>query len=370
MTKKLVIVAALMTTFCGNVFAQDGSGEENASEGGGFLSGIALKTNNKFQVSLMLGNAGLFNQDLNYLRPHYSDPNLGIQAEIGAPEQKSGDPGMYLELNNLGEGSIVNMAGLSFAYYITEGLDVNLSFGMDLRSTPKKDYVENENANGMNIQGAKWMQGRVQNNWILSAGSNYHFKVTNEKIDLYGGVKVGYQHGQLTVTTPYTDYEYGYLYGNGLNNGDVSNVHGTADPYQHNATGGSSTSPSPSYDDDGNYIDPVVNAGEITKPGANGVNKAGDNPQIDAQNQAGLGVDAKIYSPRSGAGQINCITASLLVGVSYNLGGGLSLGIEFEPYAYRYSMLEVCPKGARVYQAAHYANRFFASPMLKLGFRF
>jgi hypothetical protein len=360
MTKKLVIVAALMTTFCGNVFAQDGSGEENASEGGGFLSGIALKTNNKFQVSLMLGNAGLFNQDLNYLRPHYSANNLGIQAEEGAPAEKSGDPGMYLELNNLGEGSIVNMAGLSFAYYITEGLDVNLSFGMDLRSTPKKNYVENDDVNGMNIQGAKWMQGRVQNNWILSAGSNYHFKVTNEKIDLYGGVKVGYQHGQLTVTTPYTDYEYGYLYGN---NSSENVINGGDNPYNHNSTTGSSTEVVV-----GDPTTPTVTPGSFTKPSASDPAAASENPQFG--NSSPLYVDPKIYSPRSGAGQINCITASLLVGVSYNLGGGLSLGLEFEPYAYRYSMLEVCPKGARVYQAAHYANRFFASPMLKLGFRF
>lgn len=353
MTKKLVIVAALMT-FCGSVFAQDGSSEENASEGGGFLSGIALKTNNKFQVSLMLGNANLFNQDLTYVLPRYADNELGIGGHNGA---QSTDPGMYVELNKLGESNLVNMAGLSFAYYITEGLDVNLSFGMDLRSTPKKGYEEYlQTSNGMKIQGAKWMQGRVQNNWILSAGSNYHFKVTNEKIDLYGGVKVGYQHGQLTVTTPYTDAEYRYLTAgpNGLN-GDANGVTGNdINNLQDNPDA---------------YV--IDNANGELGPNAGGVNgadiKQGSNVDVtsNAADEA-----AALYYPRSGAGQINCITASLLVGVSYNLGGGFSLGIEFEPYAYRYSMLEVCPKGARVYQAATYANRFFASPMLKLGFRF
>lgn len=330
MTKKLVIVAALMT-FCGSVFAQDGSSEENASEGGGFLSGIALKTNNKFQVSLMLGNANLFNQDLSYVLPKYGNEEFGLPT-VGYGQ--SADPGMYVNLNNLGEGNLMNMAGINFAYYITDGLDVNLSFGMDLRSTPKKHYEENVQAGGLTIQGAKWIEGRVQNNWILSAGSNYHFKVTNEKIDLYGGVKVGYQHGQLTFTTPYTRAEYDYL--TKVNNEEYGNL---------NPGNDLNTVNNPSY----NAVD-----GTVPPP---------DDPEFVA-------IDPTLSNPRSGAGQINCITASLLAGVSYNLGGGLSLGLEFEPYAYRYSMLEVCPKGARVYQAATYANRFFASPMLKLGFRF
>lgn len=325
MTKKLVIVAALMT-FCGSVFAQDGSDEENASEGGGFLSGIALKTNNKFQVSLQLGNANLFNQDLSYVLPKYTDIDLGFPTDETLADGQSNDPGMYVNLNNLGEGSLVNMAGINFAYYLTEGLDVNLSFGMDLRSTPKKHYEENVPAGGLNIQGAKWIEGRVQNNWILSAGSNYHFKVTNEKIDFYGGIKVGYQHGQLTFTTPYTRAEYDYIQGK------------TGDP--------SISGYGPEKEAGVEYDGSDVTDGTYT------------------------GISHVVSDPRSGAGQINCITASILAGVSYNLGGGLSLGLEFEPYAYRYSMLEVCPKGARVYQAATYANRFFASPMLKLGFRF
>jgi hypothetical protein len=331
MTKKLVIVAALMT-FCGSVFAQDGSDEENASEGGGFLSGIALKTNNKFQVSLQLGNANLFNQDLSYVLPKYGNEEFGFPTPEDAKDAgQSTDPGMYVNLNNLGEGSLVNMAGINFAYYLTEGLDVNLSFGMDLRSTPKKHYEEDVPAGGLKIQGAKWIEGRVQNNWILSAGSNYHFKVTNEKIDFYGGIKVGYQHGQLTFTTPYTLDEYDYL--TKLKDSDV-----------------------PGYGNLNPDNDPSYQA------------KDGEIPSVEEKPY--VSIDPVVSNPRSGAGQINCITASLLAGVSYNLGGGLSLGLEFEPYAYRYSMLEVCPKGARVYQAATYANRFFASPMLKLGFRF
>jgi hypothetical protein len=284
---------------------------------------------------LQLGNANLFNQDLSYVLPKYTDRDLGfnqIDKNLTLADGQATDPGMYIELNNLGEGSLVNMAGINFAYYLTEGLDVNLSFGMDLRSTPKKHYEENVQAGGLNIQGAKWIEGRVQNNWILSAGSNYHFKVTNEKIDFYGGIKVGYQHGQLTFTTPYTRAEYDYIQGK------------TGDP--------SISGYGPEKEAGVEYDGSDVTDGTYTTDGTK------------------TGISHVVSDPRSGAGQINCITASILAGVSYNLGGGLSLGLEFEPYAYRYSMLEVCPKGARVYQAATYANRFFASPMLKLGFRF
>ena len=133
MTKKLVIVAALMT-LCGGVMAQD----ESVSTGGGFFSGLNLNTNNKYQISLLLGNAELFNQDLSYVLPKYGDDNLGI----GGNNAQSKDPGAYINLSNIGEGNILNMAGLQFAYYVTDGIDVNMSFGMDLRSTPKKDYVE------------------------------------------------------------------------------------------------------------------------------------------------------------------------------------------------------------------------------------
>lgn len=293
MTKNLVIVAALMT-MCGGVMAQD---EGNYSGG----SGASLNTNNKLQVSLLLGNAGMFDQETTYLLPKYGDNNLGF----GFEEGQSDDPGTYLMLNDLGEGSICNMAGIQFSYYVANAVDVNLSFGMDLRSTPKKDYVENFDAQGMNVQGAKWVEGQLKNNWLLNAGGNYHFSVSNKRIDVYAGGQAGYQHGQITANRPYTDTEAGYL-----------SVNSTE--------------------------------GEVTREG-------------EAET---------LYFPRSRAGQINTITGAVIAGVNYSLAEGLILGLEFSPYTFQYSMLELCPKGARVYQTVHTTNRFFASPMLKLGFRF
>ncbi len=338
MTKKLVIVAALMTLGSG-AMAQD----EGTSSGGGFFSGLSLNTNNKFSVSLMLGNANLFDQDLSYVLPKYGS-SYGLGANNST--EKSTDPGAYIKLNNLGQGSITNMAGIRFGYYITDGIDVNMSFGMDLRSTPHKNYVENEEVAGLTIEGAKYIEGKIQNNWLLSVGGNYHFGVSNERVDMYAGVQVGYQHGQLTITTPYTDLDYNYLMSD--------------DKMPKTNTSTTST---------GTMVNPDGTPTFVYEDGT----KATTTTVSTAKNELGT-TDEKanpvLYDPRSKAGQVNCITAAIVAGINYSLTDGLFLGVEFAPYGFQYSLLEVCPKGGRVYQAAHYANRFFANPMLKIGFRF
>lgn len=295
MTKNLVIVAALMT-MCGGAMAQD-----EGTSGGGFGGGGSINSNNKFQISLQLGNGFMFEQKTNYLTPKYSN---GAKFGLGSGNAgQSDDPGAYLNIANIGESSIVNLAGIKFAYYLTDGIDINMSFGMDLRSTPKHDYLEGVQSQGKTIiQGNQYVEGQLKHNWMLSVGGNYHFTTSNEKVDFFLGVQAGFQHGMIETTTPYTDKDYEYLISNETTN----------------------------------------------KPNEYEV----------------------VYAPRTGAGQINCITAAIVSGVNYSLSEGLTLGVEFAPYAFQYSLLEVCPQGSKVFQADHFANRFFASPMLTLGFRF
>jgi hypothetical protein len=205
MTKKLVIVAAMMT-FCGGAMAQD----EGTSSGGGFSSGLSLNTNNKYQISLLLGNQVMFNQNLTYLTPEYSN-NAANAIGLPGTNSQSYSPLSYIRFNDLGKGDLVNMAGVQFTYFLTDGIDINASFGMDLRSTPKKDFIEGEQIKDMAIQGQKWIEGQFQNNWLLTLGGNYHFTVSNEKIDMYAGLQFGYQHGHINTYTPYTDADYAYL---------------------------------------------------------------------------------------------------------------------------------------------------------------
>lgn len=295
MTKNLVIVAALMT-MCGGAMAQD-----EGTSGGGFGGGGSINSNNKFQISLQLGNGNMFDQDLTYLAPKY---NANEEFGIGGGTGQSDDPGAYLNIANIGESRIVNLAGIKFAYYLTDGIDINMSFGMDLRSTPKHDYLEGlQSQNKTIVQGNQYVEGQLKHNWMLNIGGNYHFTTSNEKVDFFLGVQAGFQHGMIETTTPYTNKDYEYL---------ISAATGVDKPNEYEV----------------------------------------------------------VYAPRTGSGQINCITAAIVSGVNYSLSEGLTLGVEFAPYAFQYSLLEVCPQGSKVFQADHFANRFFASPMLTLGFRF
>lgn len=304
MTKKLLIIAAL-SMFCTSAMAQedDDTDEDLSSDVSSSSSssgaGLTLSTNNKFKISLMLGNSGMFNQELNYLTPKYSETELGIGN--GAKAGQTVDPGAYLNFEGLGSNSLVNMAGIQISYYVTDDIEVNISGGLDLRKTPARNYVENEEfRDGYNIQGAKWVEGCLKNNWLVNIGGNYHFGTSNEKVDLYGGAVFGYQRGEITTTTPsYTRADYEYF-----------------------------------YKDDKTKVAEAV------------------------------------YEPRKGNGRIQCLTADIVAGASYSLSEGLFIGLEFSLYSFRYSLLEVRPLDNKVYQADHFTNRVFSSPMLKFGFRF
>lgn len=244
------------------------------------------------QVSLVLGNISMFKQDLSYVMPKYSNTDKTIGIGLAGTNSQSYDPGLYLNFNDLGGSSLLNIAGVQGKYFLSDNLDINLMFAMDLRSTPKKDYIEgNSDIKDMVIQSSKYIEGRLSNNWMANIGSNYYFNTSSARISFYAGVQAGFQMGRVQTMTPYTG----------------SNL-----------------------DDD----------------------------------------DQALYIPSKKAGQVWCATGSIIGGAECNLTQGLVLGLEFAPFTYQYSMLEVYPTGMNVYQANHHSFRFFASPNLKLGFRF
>ena len=49
---------------------------------------------------------------------------------------------------------------------------------------------------------------------------------------------------------------------------------------------------------------------------------------------------------------------------------GLVLGFQFQPLAYRYDVIQLCPKGFDKYNASHHNIKIFDMPVLKLGIRF
>jgi len=434
-----------MMTFCGGAMAQD-----EGTSGGGFSSGLSLNTNNKYQISLLLGNQTMFNQNLTYLTPKYSN-DAGVAIGLPGTNSQSENPISFIKFNDLGQGNLVNMAGVQFTYFLTDGIDINASFGMDLRSTPKKDFVEGEQIKDMAIQGQKWIEGQFQNNWLLTLGGNYHFTVSNDRMDLYAGLQFGYQHGHINTYTPYTDADYAYLTESAANleaaaasaasaladaqssalaaealktfagnnystayetytewskttaNNKVTldNAQAYYDELDAKFNGMESTDPDyatvkQQRADAKNWLAYAQDEYDGAKSSLENATKAKDkafeeyssanSKYMDAQgkvteaqsqadaakaqlNANGNGATV-LYTPRVGGGQVTCFTTSVVAGVNYALTDGLILGLEFSPYTFNYTLLEVCPQDNRVYQASAFANRFFANTMLKIGFRF
>lgn len=75
-------------------------------------------------------------------------------------------------------------------------------------------------------------------------------------------------------------------------------------------------------------------------------------------------------SASSRSGKAWAVTGAAVVGFSYAVAQGLTLGIEVQPFAYTYSALSIEPTGYAKFTATNYEFRAFQMPMLKLGFRF
>ena len=284
----------------------------------------------QWQVSAVIGNNQMFNQDMTYLLPNYWNPNNNNypQVGLGGYENQSNDPGVYLNLGNLNSNSLVNLIGIQGKYFLTDRWDVNLMFSMNINATPKKDYIEGDyTVEEMPIMASRYMEGRISNAWNVAIGSNYYFNTKNERINLYVGGLLGWQMGRIETVTPYTG-EY-YDDSDDYQNSDGTNI-GTGD----------------------------TDSNEDLPMGEGDVNmNEGKDP-------------VQLYTPNSRAGQIFGLKVAGVAGIEYSLSPGLILGFEVQPVAYRYDHIQICPKGQAAYKVGHHNINFFATPNLKIGFRF
>lgn len=284
----------------------------------------------QWQISAVIGNNQMFNQDMTYLLPNYWNPNNNNypQVGLGGYGNQSNDPGVYLNLGNLNSNSLVNLIGIQGKYFLTDRWDVNLMFSMNINATPKKDYIEGDyTVEEMPIMASKYMEGRISNAWNVAIGSNYYFNTKNERINLYVGGLLGWQMGRIETVTPYTG-EY-YDDSNDYQNSDGTNI-GTGD----------------------------TDSNEDLPMGEGDVNmNEGKDP-------------VQLYTPNSRAGQIFGLKVAGVAGIEYSLSPGLILGFEVQPVAYRYDHIQICPKGQAAYKVGHHNINFFATPNLKIGFRF
>lgn len=269
----------------------------------------------QWQVSAVIGNSQMFNQDMNYLLPTYWDAKNGFTQNTGLGDVTSNpnmseDPGLYLNLGSLNSNNLVNLIGIQGKYFLTDRWDVNLMFSMNINATPKKDFIEgNYEVDEMPIMGTKYTEGRISNAWNVTIGSNYYFNTKNERINLYVGGLLGWQMGRIETVTPYT----------------------------------------------GETIDDPDLAEDNT----------GD-ADLDESNQESV----QLYTPNSRAGQIFGLKAAGVAGIEYSIAKGLVFGFEVQPVAYRYDHIQICPKGQAAYKVGHHNINLFATPNLKIGFRF
>lgn len=273
----------------------------------------------QWQVSAVIGNNQMFDQNMEYLLPTYwngGDLSAGFDNPVGLPGEnllpnQSADPGLYLNLGNLNSNNLVNLIGIQGKYFITDNLDVNLLFSMNINATPSKGFIEGDHSvPEMPIQDALYLEGRISNAWNVALGSNYYFNTRNERINLYAGGVLGWQMGRIETNTPYT--------------GQTVADEDMADPDD------------PDLGEDGELNEESV----------------------------------QLYTPNSRAGQIFGLRVGAVAGIEYSLAKGLVFGFEVQPVSYRYDHIQICPKGSAAYKVGHHSIGLFATPNLKIGFRF
>lgn len=292
MIKKLCTIL-LLAAFVAPTWAQRTGGDKEGV--------VFAPRKGQWQVSLVLGNSGQFyNENTSYLLPQYTN----TEGSIGLPNggtNNSGDLNHYLNISGLNNNSLVNIAGLQAKYFVDDCWDINLSLGMNISITPKKDYIEGDykTTPDMIIPDQKYVNAQVTNNWYVTVGSNRYFKTSNPRIQPYLGAAVGFQMARIETTEPYT----GKMYNDG--NDDTEE-----------------------------------------------------------------GLPEQLYLAAGKAGQMFGIKGAAVAGLEYCIAKGLMIGVEFQPIAYRYDVIQICPKGFDKYNVGHHNIKLFDMPVVKLGFRF
>ena len=265
----------------------------------------------QWQVSVLLGGGNNFyNEETSYLLPTFTN----TEGSVGLPGTAQGDLNRYLNIDGLNNNSLTNILGIEGKYFLSDCWDINFQFSMNINLTPKKDYVEGNYTEvpDMIIPAQDYISARMTNNWYAAVGTNRYFKVGNPRIHPYLGGSLGFQMARIETTEPYTGDTY--------------------------------------YDKDDVEID-----NETGKP-------------VDPDELGGL--PTQVYLSGSRAGQMFGIKAAGVAGIEYSLAPGLVLGFQFQPLAYRYDVIQICPKGFDKYNASHHNIKIFDMPVLKLGIRF
>ncbi|MBQ2858333.1 MAG: hypothetical protein IJE78_14665 [Bacteroidaceae bacterium] len=284
----------------------------------------------QWQVSVFLGgNNNFYDTEgtTDFVLPGLGSSSIGLGSN-----GQNGNLNKYLQIDGINNNNLTNIVGIEGKYFLSNCWDINMQFSMNVNLTPSKDFVEGDfTVSDMKIPEQQYISARMTNNWFVSVGSNRYFKVSNPRIHPYLGAAVGFQMARIETNEPYT----GDTWNDGINGDDI-------------------------VDDDFN------NYPSVTPPtGAGNPDGAVNDEGVDED-----GLPIQVYRTGSRAGQAFGIKAAGVAGIEYSLAPGLVLGFQFQPLAYRYDVIQICPKGFDKYNASHHNIKIFDMPVLKLGIRF
>ena len=279
----------------------------------------------QWQISVFMGGNNNFydTEGTNdFLLPGLGSSSIGL-GNLG----QNGNLNSYLQIDGINNNSLTNIVGIEGKYFLSNCWDINMQFSMNVNLTPSKDFVEGDTfVPDMVIPNQQYISARMTNNWFASVGSNRYFKVSNPRIHPYLGASVGFQMARIETNEPYT--------------GDTH--------------------------DDKIYSDPIIGYPDVNTPVGGGNSDVNIGDESAGENN----LPAQVYRAGSRAGQAFGVKAAGVAGIEYSVAPGLVLGFQFQPLAYRYDVIQICPKGFDKYNASHHNIKIFDMPVLKLGIRF
>lgn len=161
----------------------------------------------QWQVNLVMGNSGAsYNESYAYsLIPQYTNTTGSIGLPNGSGDY-SGNLNGYLNIKGLNDHSLLDLGAVQFKYFVSDCWDVNVTMGMNLSATPKKDFVEAEDEiPDMVIPSQKYINAQVNNSWFVNVGTDRYFAIpSNARIQPYIGGVAGFQMAHVSVAEPYT----------------------------------------------------------------------------------------------------------------------------------------------------------------------
>ena len=157
----------------------------------------------QWQVSMVVGNSGFFNEDLNsYLVPKISTTEGSIGLPNGSTDA-SGNMSQYLNISGFNNNSF-SIVGIQTKVFLTDHWELNTSFGVNIDLTPSRDYVEGDTSvPDMIIPDQQYIIAQTSHNWYVTLGTSRYFKLFNPRIHPYLGVALTYQMARLVTMEPY-----------------------------------------------------------------------------------------------------------------------------------------------------------------------